>query len=49
MKKILFLSLALALGSENNVNATLWDRGGGLIYDVCRNIILLQDANYIWL
>lgn len=27
-------------------SATLWDRGGGMIYDDVLNITLLQDANY---
>lgn len=47
MKKLIFImSLILFLGSANLGNATLWDRGGGLIYDDVLNVTWLQDANY---
>ncbi|MCP4407494.1 MAG: DUF1566 domain-containing protein, partial [Gammaproteobacteria bacterium] len=36
----------LALGMAGTVQATLIDRGGGLIYDDVLNITWLQDANY---
>lgn len=36
-------SLALVFG---NAQATLFDRGGGLIYDNVQNVTWLQDANY---
>ena len=39
-------AIILALGAPMSVNATLWDRGGGLIYDDVLNITWLQDANY---
>ena len=35
----MFLSFGIA-------NATLWDRGGGLIYDDVLDVTWLQDANY---
>lgn len=40
------LSITLVLGFTSLGNATLWDRGGGLIYDDYFNITWLQDANY---
>jgi hypothetical protein len=47
MKKFVFiLSVAMILGFATLGNATLWDRGGGLIYDDDLNITWLQDANY---
>jgi hypothetical protein len=48
MKKwALFLSvISLFFGIKGVANATLWDRGGGLIYDDVLNITLLQNANY---
>jgi hypothetical protein len=36
--------VAFVLG---NSNATLWDRGAGLIYDDVLNVTWLQDADYI--
>ncbi len=39
---LLFLTLALV----QNINAALWDRGGGLIYDDVLDVTWLQDANY---
>jgi hypothetical protein len=47
MKKLAFiLSMIMILGFTTLGNATLWDRGGGLIYDDYLNITWLQDANY---
>lgn len=48
MKKILLLSWAMVLflGIGGVANATLWDRGDGLIYDDFLDITWLQDANY---
>jgi hypothetical protein len=47
MKKLVFvLSFIMVLGFSNLGNTTLWDRGGGLIYDDALNITWLQDANY---
>src|SRR5437879_5591769 len=38
--------MAAAMGLAGNASATLFDRGGGLIYDDVLNITWLQDANY---
>ena len=47
MKRWLLLLVAvMVLGLAGPVSATLWDRGGGLIYDDFLNITWLQDANY---
>ena len=48
MKKLpVFLyMIALVLGLVGSANATLWDRGGGLIYDDVLNLSWLQNANY---
>ena len=48
MKKLLvFLCvMLLGFGMTGMASATLWDRGGGLIYDDHLNITWLQDANY---
>ena len=48
MKRFLkFLcSISLCFIFSGISNATLWDRGGGLIYDDFLNITWLQDANY---
>ena len=48
MKKILvFLSgMLLFFGVLGVANATLWDRGGGLLYDDVLDITWLQNANY---
>jgi hypothetical protein len=47
MKKLcVFLCAALLFGIVGTANATLWDRGGGLIYDDFLNVTWLQDANY---
>lgn len=47
MKRIcMLLILVVVLGFSQTANATLWDRGGGLIYDDVLNITWLQDANY---
>jgi len=43
MNKLAFALLALTAGTSQ---ATLIDRGGGLIYDDVLNITWLQDANY---
>ena len=46
-KLLMFLcSIALALGMSTSVNASLFDRGGGMIYDDVLDITWLQDANY---
>lgn len=47
MKKALvpFLSVVF-LGLCGLANATLWDRGGGLVYDDVLSITWLKDANY---
>lgn len=42
----LLLALLLCLGMSGVANATLFDRGGGLIYDDHLDITWLQDANY---
>ena len=42
----MILSITLVLGFTALGNATLWDRGGGLIYDDYLNITWMQDANY---
>ena len=45
MKKIVFvLWLLMVLGFTGNGNATLWDRGGGMIYDDATNLTWLQNA-----
>jgi PEP-CTERM motif len=47
MKKWLMTLLTVVLfGIAGLANATLFDRGGGLIYDDYSNITWLQDANY---
>lgn len=48
MKKLLivFCAIALALGVSTSVNAELFNRGGGMIYDDVLKITWLQDANY---
>jgi hypothetical protein len=38
--------LNMVFGLTTAANATLWDRGNGLIYDDVLNITWLQDANY---
>ena len=48
MKKTFFCFLLSVLFVFNPLaNATLWDRGGGLIYDDALNMTWLQDANYV--
>lgn len=44
MKQLLMLLAALSLSV--NVQAALYDRGAGLIYDDVLNVTWLQDANY---
>jgi len=47
MKRIILsMSLIVVFGFSSISNATLIDRGGGLIYDDVLNITWLQDANY---
>jgi hypothetical protein len=47
MKKLtVILSIIMVLGVSSLSNATLWNRGGGLIYDDVLKITWLQDANY---
>lgn len=41
---IVFVGVFLFAGMAN---ATLWDRGGGMIYDDVLNITWMQDANYL--
>ena len=41
-----FLCVVFVFGLLGVANATLYDRGGGLIYDDDLNITWLQDANY---
>lgn len=43
---VFFLTIVMVLGITCLGNATLWDRGGGMIYDDAQNITWLQDANY---
>ena len=38
--------MVAVMGLAGNASATLFDRGGGLIYDDVLNITWLQDANY---
>jgi len=38
--------LALTLGMATSANATLINRGGGMIYDSAQDLTWLQDANY---
>jgi len=42
---ILFVAVAMVLGFTSSVEATLFDRGDGLIYDDDLNITWLQNAN----
>lgn len=47
MRKLAFiLSIVIVLALTTFSNATLYDRGGGLIYDDVLNVTWLQDANY---
>jgi len=45
-KKPLALALLAGIALSGAAQATLIDRGGGLIYDDVLNITWLQDANY---
>ena len=45
-KKEIFLIAALQLGLVSTVNAELFDRGNGLIYDDVLDVTWLQDAQY---
>jgi hypothetical protein len=44
--RVLLLIFVANFGFSGVSNASLWDRGGGLIYDEDQNITWLQDANY---
>jgi hypothetical protein len=44
--KILIISLTLSVAGLSTAQATLIDRGNGMIYDSDQNITWLQDANY---
>ena len=46
MRRVLFLATTLIFVISQNANATLIDRGNGLIYDDALDITWLQDANY---
>ena len=50
MKRVVMLGVAwgMIFGFLTITHATLWDRGGGLIYDDELNITWLQDANLAW-
>ncbi|KFB77568.1 PEP-CTERM sorting domain-containing protein [Candidatus Accumulibacter cognatus] len=46
MKKMAAILAGIGLLASGAAQATLWDRGGGLIYDDVLNITWLKDANY---
>ena len=47
MKKLVFILLiAIIFGFTNMGNATLLDRGGGLMYDTASGVTWMEDANY---
>ncbi len=46
MKKIAAALAAFGLLASGSVHATLFDRGGGLLYDNVLDLTWLQDANY---
>ncbi len=47
MKKVAaLLTIVILIGFVGIANATLWDRGVGLIYDDVLNITWMQNANY---
>ena len=48
MKKslLIIIGVVFLLGLVGTANATLYDRGGGLIYDSDQDITWLQNANY---
>jgi hypothetical protein len=46
MKTKLLATLMLGIGASTGAQATLIDRGGGLLYDNVLNLTWLQDANY---
>ena len=46
MKKILTVVLTVVLGMSGVANATLYDRGNGMVYDSLQNLTWLKDANY---
>lgn len=50
MRKILIAVMAMVtmFWFTSPTHATLWDRGGGLIYDDVLNITWLQDTNYAY-
>ena len=46
-RRLLFFIVFVCLaGFSGTVNAMLWDRGSGLVYDDVFDITWLQDANY---
>ena len=45
-KKLAAILAGIGLLASGAAQATLWDRGGGLIYDDVLNITWLKDANY---
>ena len=46
MKKVVWALATAGLLSSGAAQATLVDRGGGLLYDTVLNVTWLQDANY---
>jgi len=46
--RVLLLILVVGFGFSGVSNASLWNRGGGLIYDDVLEITWLQDANYAY-
>lgn len=46
--RVSLLILVAVFGFSGGSNASLWDRGGGLIYDDVLDITWLQDANYAY-
>ncbi len=46
MRKLPVFLFASLVGFVEQGNATLWDRGGGLIYDDVLDVTWLQDANH---
>lgn len=46
MKKMAAILAGVGLLASGTAQATLWDRGGGLIYDDVLKITWLKDANY---
>lgn len=46
MRSSILVSLLLVIFGATFCSATLWDRGGGLIYDDVLDSTWLQNANY---